>query len=118
MSNQLPFSTSLKAGEFVFISGKIGMDPETKELVKGDVAAQTAQILKNLSAELARYGAGLNDAVKTTVFLTDMRHFDAMNGVYKTGFSEKFPTRSCVSVTALPHVDALVEIEMIARVEE
>jgi len=118
MSGKFPFSSSLKAGSFVFISGKVGTDPQTGEIAKGDVKKQTLQILNNLEAELQQYGLGLADAVKTTVFLTDMRNFGEMNEVYRSKFAASLPTRSCVSVTALPHVDALVEIEMIAYEKE
>ncbi len=118
MSGNFPFSSSLQAGSFVFISGKVGTDPQTGEIAKGDVKRQTLQILDNLDAELRQYNLGLGDAVKTTVFLTDMRNFGEMNEVYRSRFEVSLPTRSCVSVTALPHVDALVEIEMIAYKKE
>lgn len=118
MSGKFPFSSSLQAEQFVFISGKVGTDPRTGEIVKGDVSAQTLQILENLSAELKQYGMDLDNAVKTTVFLTDMRNFSEMNEAYRSKFEKQFPSRSCVSVTAVPHVDALVEIEMIAFKKE
>ena len=118
MNNKMPFSPSLKKGQFVFVSGKIGTDPETGKIEKGDVKAQTLQILRNMEAELKKHGLGMQDVAKTTIFLTDMRNFDAMNEVYRTKFPEPLPARSCVSVTAVPHVDALVEIELIAYSKE
>ncbi len=118
MSGAFPFSSSLKAGEYIFVSGKVGVDPETGTIQIGDVRAQTEQTLKNLEKELKPYGLDLNSVVKTTVFLTDMRNFEAMNGVYRENFTTRLPARSCVSVSALPHVDALVEIELIAYTEE
>lgn len=118
MDNKLPFSRSLKVGDFIFVSGTIGTDPVTGGISKGDVAAQTLQALVNIESELKKYGAKLVDAVKTTVFLTDMRNFSAMNEVYREKFNETLPTRSCVAVAAVPHIDALVEIEMIVHAKE
>ena len=118
MSNKFPFSTSRKVGPFVFVSGKVGTHPETGEIIKGDVKEQTMQILSNMELELKQYDLGLQDVAKTTVFLTDMRMFDDMNAAYRTRFSDPLPSRSCVSVSAVPHVDALVEIEVIAYSKE
>jgi 2-iminobutanoate/2-iminopropanoate deaminase len=118
MSGDFPFSSSLKAGKYIFVSGKVGVDPKSGEIQRGDIKAQTEQTLENLNQELQNYGLNLNSVVKTTVFLTDMRNFEAMNSAYKEKFKQKLPARSCVSVTAVPHVDALVEIELIAYLEE
>ncbi len=118
MSGEFPFSSSLKAGKYIFVSGKIGVDPDNGKIKLGDIKGQTEQTLKNLEKELKSHGLDLNSVVKTTVFLTDMRHFDAMNAAYKEKFTNRLPARSCVSVSALPHVDALVEIELIAYTEE
>ena len=118
MSGDFPFSSSLQAGEYIFVSGKVGVNPETREIQRGDIQAQTEQTLENLEKELQSYGLDLSSVVKTTVFLTDMRNFEAMNAVYREKFTSRLPARSCVSVSALPHVDALVEIELIAYVEE
>lgn len=118
MSGDFPFSSSLKAGQYIFVSGKIGVDPKSGKIQPGDIKAQTEQTLENLSQELETYGLNLDSVVKTTVFLTDMRNFESMNSVYKKKFKQKLPARSCVSVTAVPHVDALVEIELIAYLEE
>ncbi len=114
MSEPLPFSSSVKMGDYIFVSGKIGKDPASGGIAKGDIKAQTLQTLDNLAAELRQYGLGMEAAVKTTVFLTDMRHFEDMNSVYRTRFGAKPPARSCVGVSALPNKDALVEIELIA----
>lgn len=118
MSGDFPFSSSIQAGKYIFVSGKIGVNPESRAIQQGDIQAQTDQTLKNLEKELQNYGLDLNSVVKTTVFLTDMRHFEAMNAVYREKFTNHLPARSCVSVSALPHVDALVEIELIAYVED
>ncbi len=118
MSGEFPFSSSLKAGKYIFVSGKVGVDPESGTIQVGDIKAQTIQTLENLEKELKTYGLDLNSVVKTTVFLTDMRNFDAMNVAYKEQFTKRLPARSCVSVSGLPHVDALVEIELIAYMED
>jgi len=118
MDKEFPFSRSRKIGDFIFVSGTIGTEPGTGIIAKGDVAAQTLQALRNIDAELRQYGAQLKDAVKTTVFLTDMRYFAAMNETYREEFAEPLPTRSCISVSAVPHIDALVEIEVIAYLKE
>ena len=118
MSGEFPFSSSLKAGKYIFVSGKVGVDPESGKIQLGDIKDQTIQTIKNLEKELKTYGLDLNSVVKTTVFLTDMRNFDVMNAAYKEKFTKRLPARSCVSVSALPHVDALVEIELIAYMED
>lgn len=115
MSSSLPYSSSLESGGFVFVSGKIGVDPDSGKVVSSNAAEQTAQIMSNIASELAPYGLTLDDAVKMTVFLTDMADFEEMNAVYRSWFSARLPARSCVAVVSLPHTDALVEIECIAR---
>ncbi|MBT9311966.1 RidA family protein [Leptothoe kymatousa] len=103
------------AGEMVFASGQIALDPKNGTLVgEGDVAAQTKQCLDNLSAVLAAAGATMENVVKTSVFLKDMNDFATMNGVYATYFDEATaPARACVEVARLPK-DVLVEVECIA----
>ena len=103
------------AGEMLFASGQIALDPSSGTLVgEGDVAVQTKQCLDNLSAVLAAAGANFNNVVKTSVFLKDMNDFSTMNGVYATYFDEATaPARACVEVARLPK-DVLVEIECIA----
>lgn len=108
-----PYSQAVRAGHFVFTAGQIGLDPATGQIVEGGVEAQAQQIMANLSAVLAAAGSSLDQAVKTTIFLTDMADFAAVNAVYGAAFSASPPARSTVAVLALPK-GALVEIEVIA----
>ena len=108
-----PYSQAVKTGGFVFCSGHIPIDPATGEFVSSDVAEQTDQVLKNLSAVLEAAGSSLNDVVKTTVFLADMGDFGAMNEVYGKYFSDNKPARATVQAARLPR-DARVEIECVA----
>lgn len=110
----LPFSPGLIAGPFVFISGQVGVDPATGRLAGPDVQAQTRQTLENVRTLLAQAGLTLADVVKTTVFLTRIEDFAAMNAVYREFFSEPLPTRSTVGVAALARPELVVEIEAIA----
>lgn len=108
-----PYSQAIRAGDFVFCAGQTGLDPSTMELVAGGVEAQARQVLTNLKHVLEAAGSGLNHVVKTTVFLTDMANFTAMNTVYMEFFPENPPARSTVVVAGLPK-GGLVEIEAIA----
>ena len=108
-----PYSQAIKVSDFVFCSGQIPIDPATGEFVSQDVAEQTKQVLRNLSAVLEAAGSGLDKVVKTTVFLADMGDFAAMNDVYAEFFSENKPARATVQAARLPR-DARVEIECIA----
>jgi 2-iminobutanoate/2-iminopropanoate deaminase len=110
-----PYSQAIKAGNMVFCSGQIPIDVETGEFVSADVAEQTEQVLRNLSAVLKAAGTDLDNVVKTTVFLADMEDFAAMNEVYAKFFSENKPARATVQAARLPK-DARVEIECIAVV--
>jgi len=110
-----PYSQAVKTGNMVFCSGQIPIDPATGNFVSEDVAEQTEQVLKNLSAVLEAAGTSLNGVVKTTVFLADMNDFVAMNEVYTKYFSENKPARATVQAARLPR-DARVEIECIAVV--
>jgi 2-iminobutanoate/2-iminopropanoate deaminase len=110
-----PYSQAVKAGNMVFVSGQIPIDPNTGEFVAGDIPEQTRQVLKNLSAILEAAGASLNDVVKTTVFLADMNDFAAMNAVYAEFFNDNKPARATVQAARLPR-DARVEIDCIAVV--
>jgi 2-iminobutanoate/2-iminopropanoate deaminase len=103
----------VEAGELVFLSGQIALDPGTGKLISGDVAAQTKQSLENLKAVLAAAGLSFADVVKTTIFLTDMKDFATVNEIYKSFLGEPYPARSTIAVAALP-MGAKVEIEMIA----
>lgn len=108
-----PYSQAVISGDLVFASGQVGVDPATGTLVEGGVAAQTEQVLKNMQAVLEEAGSGLDRALKTTVFLTDLGNFAAMNEVYGRHLVAPFPARSTVEVSALP-AGAAVEIECIA----
>jgi len=110
-----PYSQAIKAGNMIFCSGQIPIDVATGEFVSQDVAEQTEQVLKNLTAVLEAAGAGLNNVVKTSVFLADMNDFAAMNEVYGRFFNENKPARATVQAARLPR-DARVEIECIAVV--
>ena len=108
-----PYSPAVKIGDFIYLSGQIPVDPVTGETVSGGIPQQTHQVFQNIIALLEEVGLSTEHIVKTTVFLTDMKNFAAMNEVYATYFDEPFPARSCVEVGALPKgVD--VEIECIA----
>jgi 2-iminobutanoate/2-iminopropanoate deaminase len=110
-----PYSQAVKTGNLVFCSGQIPIDPATGEFVSNDVAEQTEQVLKNLTAVLEAAGTHLNNVVKTTVFLADMNDFAAMNEVYAKFFDTNKPARATVQAARLPK-DARVEIECIAIV--
>jgi len=108
-----PYSQAVRAGDLVFASGQIPIDPATGEFVAGGVAEQTEQVLRNLTAVFESAGVGLNQVVKTTVFLADMDDFTAMNEVYGRFFGAEPPARATVQAARLPR-DARVEIEAIA----
>ena len=109
-----PYSQAIDCGSLLITSGQIPIDPATGNLVEGDITAQTRQSLTNVKAIVEAAGLTMDDVVKTTVFLSDMNNFGAMNGVYAEFFTEgKYPARSAVEVARLPK-DALVEIEVIA----
>lgn len=108
-----PYSQAVKTNGMVFCSGQIPIDIGTGEFVSDDVAEQTEQVLKNLSAVLEAAGTSLNNVVKTTVFLADMADFAAMNEIYAKYFSENKPARATVQAAGLPR-GARVEIDCIA----
>ena len=108
-----PYSQAIRAGEFVFVSGQIAIDPATGQFVGGTVAEQTERVFKNLAAVLTAAGTSLDKIVKTTVFLADMKDFAEMNDVYARFFSEAPPARATVAAAGLPR-DAKVEIEAVA----
>jgi 2-iminobutanoate/2-iminopropanoate deaminase len=108
-----PYSQAIKAGNMIFCSGQIPIDPATGDFVAGGVVEQAEQVLKNLSAVLEAAGSGLDRVVKTTVFLADMSDFSAMNEVYAKYFGESKPARATVQAARLPR-DARVEIDCIA----
>ena len=111
-----PYSQAIKAGNWVFCSGQIPLDPETMALVGATVAEQTHQVFKNLKAVLQAAGSSLQQVVKTTVFLQDMNDFQQMNAVYAEAFGDHAPARATVEVARLPK-NVLVEIECIALVD-
>jgi 2-iminobutanoate/2-iminopropanoate deaminase len=108
-----PYSQAIKAGGMVYCSGQIPIDPATGDFVSDSVGEQTEQVLKNLSEVLVAAGSGLDDVVKTTVFLADMNDFAEMNEVYSRFFSENKPARATVQAARLPR-DSRVEIDCIA----
>lgn len=111
-----PYNQAIAAsGQLLFVAGQIAIDPTTGEIVgSGDVQKQTEQVMANLKAILAAGGTSLDNVVKTTVFLSDMNHFAAMNAIYAQYFDEATaPARACVEVSRLPK-DVLVEIDCIA----
>jgi 2-iminobutanoate/2-iminopropanoate deaminase len=108
-----PYSQAIVTGNLVFTAGQIALDPETMQIVPGDVAVQTDRVMKNLSAVLEAAGTSLQSVVKTTVFLSDMEHFAKMNEVFARYFGDHRPARSTVAAAGLPmNVD--VEIEVVA----
>lgn len=110
-----PYSQAVRAGNFIFSAGQLGMDSQTMEIVPGGVGAQTRQALSNLKHVLEAAGTDLGHVVKTTVFLTDMADFSAMNVTYNEFFIENPPARSTVAVAGLPK-GGLVEIEVVALI--
>jgi 2-iminobutanoate/2-iminopropanoate deaminase len=108
-----PYSQAVWAGDLLFCAGQIPLDPQTGQMVPGGVVEQTQRVLENIQALLASQGLTLERVVKTTVFLSDMNHFAAMNEVYARYFKSSFPARSTVQVARLPK-DSLVEIEVVA----
>jgi 2-iminobutanoate/2-iminopropanoate deaminase len=110
-----PYSQAITAGEFVFCSGQIPLDPANGQLVEGDIEAQTRRVLDNIGEILRAAGASYDAVVRATVFLADLGDFAAMNEVYATYFPPPPPARSTVEVSRLPR-DARIEIDVIAVV--
>jgi len=109
-----PYSQAVGAGSYLFLSGQIGLDPATAQVVDGGIDAQTRQVMANLSAVLGAAGLSFADVVKTTIFLIDMSDFSAVNAIYGESFEgAPPPARSTVAVAALPR-GARVEIDAIA----
>ena len=111
-----PYSQGLRAGDYVVCAGQAGFDPATGRLVEGGIEAETRRVLQNLSAVLEQAGTSIQNVVKTTVFLTDIDEFKAMNAIYAEFFPSNPPARSTVQVARLPG-GARVEIEAIAIVK-
>jgi 2-iminobutanoate/2-iminopropanoate deaminase len=110
-----PYSQAVVHNGMAFLSGQIPLDPATGQLVEGEIAAQTTRVLENLKAVLEACGSGLDQVVKTTVYLQDMREFAKMNEVYGKYFSQNPPARSTIEAARLPR-DVRVEIDAIAIV--
>lgn len=108
-----PYSQAVKAGNLVFVSGQIPIDPATGALIDGDIAAQTHRVMKNLTAILEAAGTSMDAVVRCTVYLADMDDFAAMNAVYGSYFTEPAPARATIQAVRLPK-DARVEIDVIA----
>jgi 2-iminobutanoate/2-iminopropanoate deaminase len=112
-----PYSQAMRSGRFLFCSGQIPLDPQSGELVSGDIAAQTRRVLDNIGAILRMEGLTFDDVVKTTIFLTNLGDFQTVNEVYGSYFKHDPPARSTVQISALPR-GANVEIEVIAAAAE
>jgi 2-iminobutanoate/2-iminopropanoate deaminase len=111
-----PYSQAVRAGQLLFLSGQVALDPATGQMVDGGVTEQTRRVFENLGAVLSAAGRSFADVVRTTVFLADMNDFAAMNEVYGEYFAEPYPARATVQVARLPK-DARVEIDVIAIYE-
>lgn len=108
-----PYSVAVRTGDLLFMSGQIPLNPETGELVQGDITVQTKQAMTNVQAVLESYGLSFDNVVKTTVFLADMNDFVPFNNEYAKYFPTNKPARSCVEISKLPK-GAIVEVECIA----
>lgn len=109
-----PYSQGILSGDFIFLSGQVGVDPKAGKMVEGGVLNQTRQIFANIKSVLEKAGCSLDNVVKATVFLKNMNDFKNVNGIYSEFFSLPFPARSAIEVAGLP-LGAEIEIEVIAR---
>ena len=109
-----PYSQAIRIGDFLYTSGQISLDPESMEMITGDIEVETEKVLKNIEAILKEDGLNLNNIIKTTVYLTDLSEFARMNQVYESFFTDTKPARACVQVAALPK-GAKVEIDVVAH---
>jgi 2-iminobutanoate/2-iminopropanoate deaminase len=107
-----PYSPAVRAGQLLFVSGQVALDPSTGSFLNGDIRAQTRQVMENIGALLRAAGLDFSSVVRTTVFLADMNDFAVMNEVYGAYFSQPYPARATVQVSRLPK-DARVEIDVI-----
>ena len=112
-----PYNQAIKAGNFVYCSGQIAINPYSKKIdCLGDIKGETTQVLNNLKAVLTASGASLEDVIKTTIFLTDLNNFQIVNKIYSEFFqSEPSPARACVEVSSLPK-GVLIEIDCVAYI--
>ena len=109
-----PYSQGIVAGDMVFVSGQLGIDPAHGQVVEGGIVPQTEQVMRNLAAILAEAGCALDDVVMKSIYLIDLQDFQAMNEVYASHLTEPFPARATVQIAALPS-GARIEIAVIAR---
>jgi len=112
-----PYSQAVRLGQWLFLSGQVGLDPATGELVPGGVVPETARALENLRAVLEAAGGSLENVVRTTIYLTDLGDFSRLNEVYARCFRAPYPARATVGVAALPR-GARVEIDAVAIIEQ
>jgi 2-iminobutanoate/2-iminopropanoate deaminase len=109
-----PYSPAVRAGDFIFVSGQVPVDPVSGQVTAGDVKVETRRVLENIRINLEGCGASMADVVKCQVFLTDIRDFTAMNEVYSEFFGNSKPARTTLGVAALPLTGAKVEIDAVA----
>ena len=112
-----PYSQAIQAGNMIYTSGQIALDPATGEMVSPDIKAQTKQAMENLKSVIEAGGSDMNQVVKVTLYIKDMNDFGTINEIYCNYFKDACPARSCVEVSALPK-GALIEIEAIAMVNK
>jgi reactive intermediate/imine deaminase len=108
-----PYSQGVRAGDTLYLSGQVPIDPATGEVVAGNITVQASRVFENLKAVLAAAGAGFDDVVRVAIYMPDLGNFAAVNEVMKKYFSEPYPARSTIGVAALPK-GAAVEIDVIA----
>ncbi len=111
-----PYSQAVQVGNSVYLSGQTPIDPETGELVEGDISVQAKQVFENLKAVLAAAGLGFGDVARVGIYLTDLANFVAVNEVMKQYFNEPYPARSTIGVAALPKASQ-VEIDLVAVID-
>ncbi len=111
-----PYSQAILSGNFIFTSGQIAIDPASGEIITGDIASQTIQVLENLKAVLLNAGGSVNSVLKTTIYLKNMDDFQRVNEIYARYFGHSMPARSTVEVSRLPK-NVLIEIDCIATVD-
>lgn len=110
-----PYSQAIRVGDFLYTSGQIALNPDTMEMMSGEIEEETEWVLKNIEAILKADGMSLDHVIKTTVYLTDLSEFARMNQVYEKFFAKTKPARACVQVAALPK-EAKVEMDAIAHI--
>lgn len=113
-----PYSPAVRAGDFIYVSGQVPVDPETNKAMTGDVRQETRQVLSNITRILEGCGATRADVVKCQVFLVDIKDFAAMNEVYQEFFGEAKPARTTIGVGSLPLAGSRVEIDAIAYLKK